>query len=172
MTREPAKKLPQSIIHGRDLINELAQDGLITLQTSNQFWSAVRVNSFPFDLNLSFERDSQTFLAEVIVGRLFDTSGTESLINLPIPINYKYSVDVLPVFSVEETYGVTESTNKTEMWNFLHLTVVKTLMATHTLLVTDSFDNECKQRIEAWGFPRSQEIWDYYAIGEAVLKGR
>lgn len=172
MTREPAKRIPESILHGRDLLNELSIEASITLQKKNLNWSENNFNCFPFDGRITYSRASSEFEVDVTVGRIFDTAGVEALANLPIPVNYFYTLDPIPVFSIRESFLVSRTTTKIEMWNFLQLTLVKTLMATHTLLVTDSFEDSCKQRISSWDFPPAQSAWDYYGIAEQILRRR
>ena len=172
MTREPAKRIPESILHGRDLLNELATEGLITFQKTNPNWSENNFNCFPFDAQIKYSKQNSEFEVEITVGRVFDTSAVEILADLPIPVNFAYSLDPIPVFSVKDTLTVGIATTKIEMWNFLQLAVVKTLMATHTLLVTDSFESECKQRISNWDFPSAHSAWDYYGIAEQMLRKR
>lgn len=172
MRKEPAKKLPLAILQGRDLVNQLATEGFIKLLDANPYWSKANLKCFPFDSIVTFNRETSEFQLEIVVGRVFDTSGMDILNTLPIPVNYSYSLDPIPTLSLTERITVDTSTDKSEMWNFIKLAVVKTLMSTHALLVTDSFDGGCKKRIEGWNFPNAQSPWDYYAIAEEILKDR
>lgn len=169
MTREPAKRLPEAIIHGRDLLNELSTEKIITLRNSNRNWSENGINCFPFDGKISYSRENLEFRLEITVGRIFDVSGVEILETLPLPVNYFFSLDPVPVFTVSESIAVTPNSTKSEIWSFLQITLAKTLMATHTFLVSDTFEQECRARIATGNFPNSQSAWDYFDLAKKIL---
>ena len=170
MTREPARQIPKGIINARDLINELAQDSVISISATNQYWTETEIFSKPFVTQVSYSRQNIEIQVDVRIGRIFDTSAADELNEmLPIPINVTYSLEPNPMLQVSECLAVTPDTKKHEVRNFINACITKSLMVVQTLLVTDGFTNEEKSRWEESFLPTARSLWDFSGLSEEIL---
>ncbi len=170
MTREPARPIPKGIVNARQLINELAAESTISISASNPFWTETELLSKPFISRISYSKENIEIQIDVTIGRVFDSSAANEINEmLPIPINVDFSLEPQPLVTVSESMAVTPNTKKSEVSSFVTGVIYKSLMIVQTLLVTDGFVKEDKERWIHSNFPPAQSLWDFSGLSSQVL---
>lgn len=170
MSREAAQPIPKGIVKARGLVNELAAEGRIRIDATNPYWQETWVSCKPFKGKISYSKQNIELLFEITVGKVFDSSaGREIIEDLPIPINYNYSLEPEPLLQIFSELAVTPETRKTEVSNFLQNTTIQSLIATQALLVTDSFTRETKENLGQGLLPKANSLWDFGGLSEMIL---
>lgn len=165
------QKIPKGIINARGLVNELANESRLKLDATNQFWQETGLFCAPFSGRLLYSRENIELVLEVTIGRIFDSSaGQEVLDELPIPVNYLFSLEPQPLLKIIGELPVTQDTKKNEVANFINNIMIISLMATQALLVTDSFTAQAKDELQASRLPKSNSLWDFGGLAEDLLQ--
>jgi hypothetical protein len=171
MSREAAKPIPKGIVNARALVNELAGEARIRIEAINPYWNETEIYCSPFRGKISYSRENIELLFEITVGRVFDSSvGQEVIEDLPFPVNYTYSLEPEPLLQIFGELAVTPNTEKFEVSKFLENTVILALMATQALIVTDSFTKESRENLDQTPLPKANSLWDFGGLAEEILK--
>jgi hypothetical protein len=171
MSREAAQPIPKGIVNARGLVNELAGEARIRIEASNPYWQETKILCSPFNGKISYSRENIELLFEITVGRVFDSSvGQEIIEDLPFPVNYTYSLEPEPLLRIFGELAVTPDTKKFEVSNFLKNTTILALVATQSLLVTDSFTKETKESLSKGTLPKANSLWNFGGLAEEILQ--
>ena len=170
MSREAAQPIPKGIVNARGLVNELAGEAKVRIEATNPYWQETGIECNPFKGKLSYSKENIELLFEITVGRVFDSSvGQEIIEDLPFPVNYSYSLEPEPLLQIFGELAVTPDTKKFEVLNFLKNTTILALISTQALIVTDSFTKESMKSLSEGKLPKANSLWDFGSLAEEIL---
>jgi hypothetical protein len=170
VSKIPPKRIPEGIINARALVNELAKDYVIIISDKNPYWQETEISCRPFTGKISYSIEYLELNFEISVGRVFDSSAGEEIIeDLPVPVNYEFSLEPEPKFTIVGNLAVTPNTQKNEVWQFILNNTIIALMATQALMVTDSFTKDSASLLAEGPFPRANSVWDFGGLARKVL---
>ena len=170
MSRNVIYPIPKGIIAARNALNELSREGKINLISKSLTWSEAEIFCSPLKCEVSFSRENIELVLKIRLGRIFDTSAIEELMSeIPIPINYSYTLEPEPELYSIDQLAVTPQTNKTELIAFLNSAITKALMAIQMCLVTDSFNQKSKSSLTESILPQPNQLWDFRDLTGKLL---
>ena len=165
------QKIPKGIINARGLLNDLANESMIKLGATNQFWQETELFCGPFAARFSYSKEYIELILEVTLGRVFDSeAGQEVIDGLPIPVSFEFSIEPQPLLKTFGELPVSPNTKKSEVASFIKNTLILALMTTQALLVSDSFTVESKEKLKAGNFPKPNSLWDFGGLVNQLLK--
>ena len=171
MNRVPAQPIPKGIVNARGLVNELARESRIRIEAKNPYWQVTEIYCDPFVGAISYSRENIELIFEIFIGRVFDAdAGQEIISELPIPVNFNFSLEPEPLVSIIGEIAVTPNSQKFEISNFLSNTMICALMSTQALIVTDSFTQDSMKKLNAGKLPQANSMWDLGELAEKLLK--
>ena len=176
MNREPAIALPKGIVHTRTLINSLAKEKRINLLSKTPLWQEAEVQCKPFKGSISYSRENIEIEFRIHIGRVLDTYLVEeTLQDLPVPVNFEYSLEPNALVTIVGNLAVTPVTEKVEVTTFFTNTMLIALMATQTLLVNQVFEVNTVEKFAETTisshpiFPYPSEPWNFSEIAQKIL---
>jgi hypothetical protein len=171
MNREPIRPIPKGILAARTCINELAAEYQFTLVAKNSLWTEAEILCHPLMCRVSFSRENIELLLAIKIGRVFETSAIEELMeDLPIPVKYSFSLEPEPELVVMNQMAVVPTTSKSEVLTFIKNSLFSALMTTQICLVTDSLTAASKSHLDSGSLPKANGLWDFGSIIDSILK--
>jgi len=170
MSREPIRPIPKGIIAARTCINDLASESKFTLVARNSLWSEAEILCHPLECKVSYSRENIELIFEIKIGRAFETSAIDELMeDLPVPINYSFSLEPEPELVVVNQMAVVPTTSKSEVMTFIKNSLLSALMTVQICLVTDSLTSNSKSILQNSILPKANSLWDFGTIAESLL---
>ena len=170
MPNEGISLLPKGIIHARTLINSIANESFINLSTKTPLWSETELLCKPFNGKLTYSRDNIEMVLEIDIGRTPDTGYLQEIMEtLPIPTNYKYSLEPKALITVVREIAVTTNTTKHELANFFSDSIMVALVVTQTLLMNQVLTSD-SVGVFFEMLPYPSEPWDFSELSRKILQ--
>ena len=168
MPNEGISLLPKGIIHARTLINSIANESFINLSTKTPLWSELLCK--PFNGKLTYSRDNIEMVLEIDIGRTPDTGNLQEIMEtLPIPTNYKYSLEPKALITVVREIAVTTNTTKHELANFFSDSMMVALVVTQNLLMNQVLTSD-SVGVFFEMLPYPSEPWDFSELSRKILQ--
>jgi hypothetical protein len=170
MSREPINPIPKGILAARTCINELASENKFKLVARNSLWTEAEILCHPLECKVSYSRESIELIFEIKIGKVFETSAIEELMEeLPIPVNYSFSLEPEPELVVVNQMAVVPTTSKSEVMAFFKNSLLSALMTAQVCLVTDSLTAKSKSIFQKSSLPKGNSMWDFGSIIDSLL---